>query len=859
MGIKGLNSWITTTFPGVMVDAPSPRDRNFQNKSPAYDHVLIDANGLVHQSCRRCATENLVFRDVVARLDDVFRRYPPRCSALIALDGPGPHAKMLEQRSRRIHSVLKAERDKEAQIVGSAEYERRKALAAEVGRPWPPRAGRPRKPGLETLQVTPGTGFMLRLRRVLEWYAAERLAGGRAARMRSGHALAFVSGADVPGEGEIKLLEHLHDARDWGGLIGSGAPRFLLVGPDADLLLLGLAAGAPQCNVLTMDGHGKDKLFKVDVLRQHLASKFGGSGRVAGQHELDLLVMAFLQGNDYLPKLPGASMQRYLNALEKLLKEKCWRGQHLLNVRHGTIVELNLPLLIALTKASHKGIILKGGKNKSEKLDDADKTSDDIETPHGVKGGSNPSQYLTCLAWCAAMYLKGTCPDYTVVYQYKKSPTLSELAQFHDAKPALRPSYRIPTETKEGPLSASVFSLCLLPGAAQKYVPVPLQSLMDEGGSLSDIFHDANPSPANLVSRITEAVKAVGQTNWQEEDLLAVTPGKTLVFGSMQAKWHPFLRRSQTSLLPLQHMYLSSFGPGNKPLQRMYLSPFGPATKKTETQIMHSVGCVRIDANTRGTTLENWAWDSTTSYCEETFENSGGSNKKSKSGKKRRKKRAGTKQGSSMEPVPKRSHSMQQPAPPQLRSEPLDTRLQATFAALFPPLPPPPPPPPPSHMLEHSKPFPIHQSPQHSTGISQPQQRVVENTNAVQFNQQAMGATTDHGYNHTTQPQYFHRNDSYPDRRNNYQDPTQQQSHGYPVHNHAQQSHQNQSGQTFQQQGLQHQVLHQQTYLPPMQPNHPCRQQVMPQLNSGTDLSHLRARLIDTLQERNKQALKDQS
>ena len=175
MGIKGLNTWLHATFPGVMVAVD-------EQGSAAYDHVLFDLNGIVHAACRRRDKEKDVLRTIINELDALLRIYPARRTVLIALDGPGPEAKLLEQRKRRIDKVLKAARDAEALIPGSAEALRREELrrldeAAGRRRPDAPSKGRKRRAGFDSLQVTPGTLFMLRVRRALEYYAASRLCG----------------------------------------------------------------------------------------------------------------------------------------------------------------------------------------------------------------------------------------------------------------------------------------------------------------------------------------------------------------------------------------------------------------------------------------------------------------------------------------------------------------------------------------------------------------------------------------------------------------------------------------------------------------------------------------------------------
>lgn len=152
MGIKGLNSWICSTFPGVMQPAPKDGKGGGNGGPTSYDHVLFDANGIVHQACRKRPSEREVIRTIVFELDSLLRAYPPRVSVLIALDGPGPTAKLLEQRKRRIDRVLKAARDAEAAIPGSAEALRREELARLEGRP-PPSQKKAQRKGFDSLQV----------------------------------------------------------------------------------------------------------------------------------------------------------------------------------------------------------------------------------------------------------------------------------------------------------------------------------------------------------------------------------------------------------------------------------------------------------------------------------------------------------------------------------------------------------------------------------------------------------------------------------------------------------------------------------------------------------------------------------
>jgi hypothetical protein len=559
--------------------------------------VLFDANGIIHQACRRCANEKEVIKTVIRELDSLLRSFPAQRTVLIALDGPGPTAKLMEQRKRRIDKVLKSARDAEALIPGSAENVRRLELCRLEGRP-PPSANKKKRKSTDSLQVTPGTMFMLRMRRALvgargsnpsrpllvccsavtswvrvvrpkEWYAASRLCG-------AGHVFhknrptMFVSAADVAGEGEIKLLQHLHAVLR-SEPSGSAPPSFLLVGPDADLLLLGLSAGSPRCDVLTTDSEGSHQLFRVRVLCEHCVRQVSARPppppaapdgvSVGGLTQLDFLVVAFLQGNDYLPKLRGAKMDRMWSKLVTLVRSGgAFCGQHLLSAYHDRI-EINLHMLVELACAScsrvdqangtscrgrpgggrggrgghggrggdsGRGCEVEAGdaasalEEEEDDDDDDDEAEGDLDTstpaPPGGRGKRHDVEaYLRTLAWCACMYLSGRCPDFGEAYAYHAAPSSGQLAAYLRERTsadgtACRPSYLVPPAGGPGALpvgTPDVFCLCLLPAAAAPYLPRPLQPLMEPSHPLADVFHSHQLWPHDLVRRVTTAAQAV--------------------------------------------------------------------------------------------------------------------------------------------------------------------------------------------------------------------------------------------------------------------------------------------------------------------------------------------------------------
>jgi 5'-3' exonuclease len=104
------------------------------------------------------------------------------------------------------------------------------------------------------LQVTAGCPFMHRLKQSICYWACTRLQSDR----KYSNVRIFVSGADVSGEGEVKIMEHIvGHANQSGRTTGSGGigngdeiwgvseiaefreQSHLIVGSDADLILLG--------------------------------------------------------------------------------------------------------------------------------------------------------------------------------------------------------------------------------------------------------------------------------------------------------------------------------------------------------------------------------------------------------------------------------------------------------------------------------------------------------------------------------------------------------------------------------------------------------------------------------------------
>ena len=442
---------------------------------------------------------------------------------------------------------------------------------------------------------------MLRLRRALEYYATSRLCG--VAGVWSGRRpCVYVSGADVAGEGEVKLLQHLRHLASSGQAERQSA---LLVGPDADLLLLALAArpdhATAPVDVLTTDSEGRRKLFRVTQLCAHFGRQlrpkqshgqggperrlaedveaytkkqfseyFGGTaeweraapalppsggagdgGGGDGLASLDFVVVVMLQGNDYLPKLRGAQLQRMWAKLAALGRG-AYLGQHLLAPQPNGGILLNLPMFLTLVTgasvASHvselqtvAGDVAAGEGEEEESGEEEVVDGAELEeleelevASSGTRGRCDVNAYVRTLLWCAHAYVAGGQQlDYAISYRHPAAPTAAQL-EAHFAGIHAWPSYEPPPPDARGtPLRPDAFAMALLPAAAQPYVPAPLQPLMAEGHALSDLFH-ASPPPVwrpDLVPRICGAVGAVPYAAFSADEREAIAEGAVRVYG----------------------------------------------------------------------------------------------------------------------------------------------------------------------------------------------------------------------------------------------------------------------------------------------------------------------------------------
>ncbi|KAI8835101.1 XRN 5'-3' exonuclease N-terminus-domain-containing protein [Chytridium lagenaria] len=243
---------------------------------------------------------NLIEEDRLPEFDNLY----------LDMNGIIHPAKMNQQRSRRFRAAK------------DAEEARRKAIAK--GEELPKEAA------FDSNCITPGTPFMARLSEQLKYFIAKKVSEDSSwADLK-----VILSGHEVPGEGEHKIMEYIRAYKASPEYVPN--TRHCLYGLDADLMMLGLLSHEPHFALLREEvtfGRGKKKtsatsnpdnqnfyLMYLSVFREYLDLEFSPlRDSLTFEYDLeriidDFILLSFFIGNDFLPHLPE------LSRLEELLK-----------------------------------------------------------------------------------------------------------------------------------------------------------------------------------------------------------------------------------------------------------------------------------------------------------------------------------------------------------------------------------------------------------------------------------------------------------------------------------------------------------------------------------------------------------
>lgn len=266
-------------------------------------------NGIIHNcthnnadmSVTKHVTEDEMFIKIFNYIEHLFGKIKPQKLFFMAIDGVAPRAKMNQQRSRRFRTALDAELSRDKAIKEGKEM--------------------PKEDPFDSNCITPGTEFMARLTQQLKYFIAKKVSED----IDWQGCEIVLSGHEVPGEGEHKIMEYIRQAKSQPNYDPN--VRHCLYGLDADLIMLGLLSHDPHFCLLreevTFGRQSKTKsqelehqnfyLMHLCIVREYLELEFqelkepGTLGNIEFDMERiidDFILMAFFVGNDFLPNLP---------------------------------------------------------------------------------------------------------------------------------------------------------------------------------------------------------------------------------------------------------------------------------------------------------------------------------------------------------------------------------------------------------------------------------------------------------------------------------------------------------------------------------------------------------------------------
>ncbi|KNC49529.1 5'-3' exoribonuclease [Thecamonas trahens ATCC 50062] len=341
MGIPKLFRFISERYPEINRKANTL-------PPPVFHNLYMDLNGVLHNATHSNDEAVSYKKDpvtiaaaVFGYIERVFSVVGPQRLLFIAVDGVAPRAKVNQQRQRRFKAAAATEAGlKAAKEAKAAARAARKAVAAEPGA-GPDAAASLSESDDESDDesgedddddaaaanvfdsncITPGTQFMAALVDQLKYFVAHKVATDAEWQAIS----VIVSGPDVPGEGEHKIMDFIRAAKSAPGYDPNTS--HCLHGLDADLIMLGLATHEPlftlvrekvvfgqsrvlnERSAIAVQQTDDFEMLHLAILREYLINEFKPRAPLAFAWDIerlldDFVFMCFFIGNDFLPPLP---------------------------------------------------------------------------------------------------------------------------------------------------------------------------------------------------------------------------------------------------------------------------------------------------------------------------------------------------------------------------------------------------------------------------------------------------------------------------------------------------------------------------------------------------------------------------
>ncbi|TGO87994.1 hypothetical protein BPOR_0191g00130 [Botrytis porri] len=347
MGVPKFFRWMSERYPSIS-------QLIAENRIPEFDCLYLDMNGIIHNCTHKDSddatfrmTEEQMFIAIFNYIEHLYGKIKPKQLFFMAVDGVAPRAKMNQQRARRFRTALDVENAREKAVREGKEM--------------------PKEEAFDSNSITPGTEFMQKLTQQLKYFIAKKISED----VDWQGTEIVLSGHEVPGEGEHKVMEYIRHKKAQPDYDPNR--RHCLYGLDADLIMLGLLSHDPHFCLLreevTFGRQSKAKskelehqnfyLMHLCIVREYLELEFQElkeEGVLGFPFDLervidDFILMAFFVGNDFLPNLPNLHINEGALALMfKVYKTVLPKGGGYIN--EGGAINMSR-LAILLEELSH--------------------------------------------------------------------------------------------------------------------------------------------------------------------------------------------------------------------------------------------------------------------------------------------------------------------------------------------------------------------------------------------------------------------------------------------------------------------------------------------------------------------------
>lgn len=493
MGVIRFFPYLQKTFPESLLRLS--KDKQLAEIGVEIDNFMIDLNGVFHACAQEVykygngkprtrllggsarippnnyAQQIKLFERICVEIEHLRSIVKPKKHLVLCVDGTAPIAKQCQQRSRRFKSA-------------------KERTQAETDGTTP-------KDSFDSTCITPGTKFMDHLTKYIDWYIRKRITEDP-----EWQAIKVIfSNEKVPGEGEHSLVQFARN--------NDPDESYCIHGLDADLIMISLGTHIRNFYVLREDQYQipgdfycidikgvYDRISEIMCWNTDSKHTFDATSAVN-----DFIFLAFLIGNDFLPKMPSIEVwNRGLDMIIESYKEVGFAYGHITYYHNSKCVMFHkIPLMVLMGEISkfEKDMLeekIDSGVQyfedllleKSTSYTEEGLTSVDIDEyrrswyatkfPQDVSQKQVVHEYLKGMQWVLNYYTYGV-PNWTWRYPYSYAPFAHTIAECIS-------SYK-PIVFKDPGSPNLPFQqlLCVLPPKSAYLLPSPLDKLLTDPNS----------------------------------------------------------------------------------------------------------------------------------------------------------------------------------------------------------------------------------------------------------------------------------------------------------------------------------------------------------------------------------------